>query len=105
MACTRCGGSGKMLEHIHHEGGVCFRCKGSGVDPKQTNPVRSGKIHKETVIAGKKVVLTTIRDPRGRFKEYNVYVEGSNYVVRSKNIKEANTAYQTLKKRQVLAVK
>jgi|GEM_PF-3079553 len=31
--CGRCGGSGYLPQYRHVEGGVCFRCRGSGIDP------------------------------------------------------------------------
>ena len=33
-ACRRCGGKGELSHFRHVMGGVCFRCWGSGFDPK-----------------------------------------------------------------------
>lgn len=35
--CHRCGGKGVIQAFMHVQGGVCFRCNGSGVDPKANN--------------------------------------------------------------------
>jgi len=94
MACVRCGGSGVLLEYIFHHGGVCFRCSGSGTDPQELNLIESKKIHKETIVAGKKVILTTKRDLHGRFMGYSVFIEGQLQHVNCKNIKKANTAFK-----------
>ena len=32
--CTRCRGEGILEHYSHVVGGICFRCWGSGVDPK-----------------------------------------------------------------------
>lgn len=32
-SCSRCSGSGYLPEFSHVEGGVCFRCRGTGRDP------------------------------------------------------------------------
>lgn len=31
--CIKCGGEGYIPEYDHVQGGICFRCKGTGVDP------------------------------------------------------------------------
>ena len=98
MACIRCGGTGILMQYIKVDGGKCFRCNGSGVDPREINLIREEKIHREKVINGKKVVLTTKRDLTGRFIGYNIYIEGMlNQGVVCKNIKEANTAFKAFK--------
>jgi len=33
-ACPRCGGEGWIPCFKHVEGGICFRCRGAGVDPR-----------------------------------------------------------------------
>lgn len=104
MACVRCGGTGTLLQFIKVDGGRCFRCGGSGVDPKESGIFNEKTVHKETVIAGRKVVLTTKKDTQGRFMEYNVYVEGATQGVTCRNIKDANDAFGNLK-RQVKAAK
>lgn len=37
MRCRRCGGTGVLLHYIFHHGGICFRCGGSGAEPKEVN--------------------------------------------------------------------
>ncbi len=100
-ACVRCGGSGSLLQYLKVDGGRCFRCGGSGIDPKEAGVLKEEKVHKEMVIAGRKVVLTTKKDPDGRFLGYSVFIEGTNQGVTCKNIQEANTAFDNLKQ-QVL---
>lgn len=105
MACVRCGGTGTLMQYMLVDGGRCFRCGGSGVDPKESGIFNEKIVHKETVIAGRKVVLTTKKDPNGRFMGYNVYVEGAaTQGVTCRNIKDANDAFSNLKK-QVKAAK
>lgn len=81
------------------EGGRCFRCSGSGVDPKEllslANPI---KTHWETTIAGRKVVLTAKRDPNGRFEGYHVYIDGIVPQGRIfQDIRKASTEFKALK--------
>ncbi len=102
MACVRCGGSGSLMQYLKVDGGRCFRCGGSGVDPKEIGVFTEKQVHKETVIAGRKVVLTTKKDPDGRFLGYSVFIQGTNQEVTCKNIKEASAAFDNLKK-QVLS--
>ena len=33
MPCTRCAGSGRIAQFQHRNGGECFRCGATGVDP------------------------------------------------------------------------
>lgn len=40
--CPRCGGEGEIHAYWHVEGGVCFRCGGSGVDPSAPESVDPG---------------------------------------------------------------
>lgn len=28
--CSRCGGTGRLNHYAHHDGGICFKCKGVG---------------------------------------------------------------------------
>lgn len=93
MACLRCGGTGVLVEYSHHQGGICFRCRGSGRDPNSTNLFKPDKVHKEITIAGRKVVLTTRKDLKGRFMGYCVYVEGQQQV-NCRNFKEANETFK-----------
>ncbi len=95
MACVRCGGIGVLAEYSYHEGGVCFRCGGSGRDPNSSNLIKPEKIHKEITISGKKVVLTTRKDLNGRFIGYCAYVEGQQQI-NCRNFKEANETFKKL---------
>jgi hypothetical protein len=38
--CTRCGGSGRIAAFQHRNGGECFRCGATGVDPTMTETTR-----------------------------------------------------------------
>lgn len=107
MPCVRCGGAGTILQYIKVRDGVCFRCNGSGAEPGELGILTPTKIHKETIIDGIKLVLTTKKDPHGRFMGYEVYVAGTvNLSLRRtyRNIKEAGNALNNLKK-QVQAAK
>lgn len=33
MPCSRCGGAGRIAQFQHRNGGECFRCGATGVDP------------------------------------------------------------------------
>lgn len=33
MPCSRCAGSGRIAQFQHRNGGECFRCGATGVDP------------------------------------------------------------------------
>ena len=95
MACKRCGGTGMLVEYSYHQGGVCFRCGGSGRDPNSSNLVKPDKVHKEIIISGRKVVLTTRKDLKGRFMGYCVFVEGQQQV-NCRNFKEANETFRKI---------
>ncbi|NMA54307.1 MAG: hypothetical protein GX952_00065 [Firmicutes bacterium] len=75
MACVRCGGTGYLAQYAHVQGGVCFRCGGSGRDPKSRSSAKQ-EIYKEVRIGRTKVVLATEKDSEGRFVSYRVWVEG-----------------------------
>lgn len=36
--CRRCGGQGRIEHYRHVEGGVCFRCRGTGIEPGTHEP-------------------------------------------------------------------
>jgi len=38
--CTRCGGKGHIPHFAHVMNGVCFRCWGSGEDPRSASQLR-----------------------------------------------------------------
>ena len=38
--CSRCGGAGRIAAFQHRNGGECFRCGATGVDPKMIETTR-----------------------------------------------------------------
>lgn len=36
--CSRCGGEGKLWNHLAVQGGVCFKCNGNGFTMVKTDP-------------------------------------------------------------------
>jgi hypothetical protein len=50
--CSRCGGSGWIRRYTHVQGGVCFRCRGSGVDPEATKTKRYMVIFTNSIGSG-----------------------------------------------------
>jgi hypothetical protein len=38
--CPKCKGQGRLIEYMHNQKGVCFRCWGSGLNKK---PIQSKK--------------------------------------------------------------
>ena len=98
IACTRCGGTGIIAEYAYYQGGRCFRCGGSGNDPQKKQLLEPAEVYRETVVAGRKVVLTTSKDLQGRFLGYVVYVDGSfQSSVTCRDFKGAVEAFRKLK--------
>ena len=50
LPCTRCNGSGCLPEYRRIQGGVCFKCEGSGLS-NRTKKVKTEKIETATVNA------------------------------------------------------
>jgi ribosomal protein S27AE len=38
--CSRCGGAGRIAAFQHRNGGECFRCGATGIDPKMIETTR-----------------------------------------------------------------
>ena len=38
--CSRCGGAGRIAAFQHRNGGECFRCGATGIDPVMTETTR-----------------------------------------------------------------
>ncbi len=100
MNCKRCSGTGVMLEYLYHKGGECFRCRGTGQDPKGSGFTGQKPVHREVVIGGHKLVMVPETDMQGRFMGYNVYIEGMPHsLVACRNFKEAIKAFHGIKEK------
>lgn len=100
--CTRCGGTGIIAVYLHVEGGVCFRCRGSGKDPRSFEPglFPPGDLYREKVVGNTKIVLVTRKDLSGRFLGYSVSVGGQPFGATFQKFKEAKAAFEDLVKRE-----
>ena len=101
MGCTRCGGTGVIVAYLHVQGGICFRCRGSGEDPKRSKLLWPKEIYLEKRAGDKKIVLRVKKDLSGRFLGYSVYVEGAPLGASSfQKFKEAKKAFEELIRRE-----
>jgi len=96
MACVRCGGTGGITAYTHVQGGVCFRCQGSGTDPKEFSLFPAKEIYREKQIGDSRVVLAVRKDLAGRFLGYTVFCKGQRYCGTFTRLKEADAAFTEL---------
>lgn len=50
--CTRCGGSGWLFRYANVQGGICFRCGGTGEDPELPHVVVEREVEEGPEITG-----------------------------------------------------
>jgi len=100
MACWKCGGAGRIAEYVKVMGGVCFRCWGTGQDPKKPALLQDREVRKEKTVRGYRIILRVQKDVTGRFLGYYVAVQGYDHVtgMRCKKLKDALARFNDLVK-------